>query len=176
MFDFTNSIAAQLLRELSKIITGKLFTEAQVRNITSNIVGQYFIDWFATPQKELEAEKRIANAKLHITEATKIITSLQGDLEKQATQLDVLVKKIEEKKRIAERYDVLVQTNQNTLAAFKAEMEETVRKELIAQAEKGKRLRRVASFIFWIITLVLGAALGAYLEISFEPIFQPLPK
>ena len=57
-------IVVAVFRELSKIFSGKLFTDAQVRNITSNIVGQYFVDWFATPQRELEAEERIANARL----------------------------------------------------------------------------------------------------------------
>ncbi|MBE9103187.1 hypothetical protein [Vacuolonema iberomarrocanum] len=48
------------------------------------------------------------------------------------------------------------------MTAFKAEMEETVRKELSVQAEKGKHLRRTVSVISGAITLVIGAALGAW--------------
>ncbi|PSN18511.1 hypothetical protein C7271_12165 [filamentous cyanobacterium CCP5] len=84
-----------------------------------------------------------------------------------------LAKEIDEKKQIAERYSVLAQTNQDTLAAFKAEMEDAVRKELSAQAEKGKRIRRTVSVISGAITLVLGAALGAWFQIYLEPIVQP---
>jgi hypothetical protein len=41
-------------------------------------------------------------------------------------------------------------------------MEEALRNELVAQANKGKRLRQSASFIIWLVTLILGAALGVY--------------
>jgi hypothetical protein len=133
------ALTAELVRELSKRATGKLLTEAQVQTLTKSIVGKYFSDWLPTPQREAEAEERISAARIHITEATKIISGLQDDLEKQANQLDLLAKEIDEKKQIAERYAILAQTNQDALAAFKVEMEETVRKELSAQAEKGKR-------------------------------------
>lgn len=169
------NLAIELFRELSKIVTGKLLTDGQIRGVTGHVVGRYFSDFFPTPQREAEAEKRINNASLHITEASKIISGLQDDLESQARQLDALAREIEEKKQVAERYAVLAQTNQDALAAFKAELEETVRKELTAQSEKGKHIRRLASLIIWVVTLILGAALGAYLEISFEPILQPLP-
>jgi DNA repair ATPase RecN len=169
-------LSVELVRELSKIITGKLLTEGQIRGITGHVVGKHFADLFPMPQREAEAEARINSARLHITEASKIISHLQDDLEGQAKQLDALAREIEEKKKVAERYAVLAQTNQDALAAFKAELEETVRKELTAQSEKGKHIRRVASIMIWLVTLILGAALGAYLEISFEPIFQPVSK
>ena len=41
-------------------------------------------------------------------------------------------------------------------------MEEALRMQLRAELEKGKFIRRVVSFVFWLITLLLGAALGAY--------------
>ena len=85
-------------------------------------------------------------------------------MENQAEQLDVLGKEIEEKKVLANRYAILAKTNQEAFAAFRAEMEDAVRTELLSQAEKGKRIRRVLTFIFWLITLILGAALGAYLK------------
>jgi hypothetical protein len=85
----------------------------------------------------------------------------------------LLAKEIDEKKQIAERYAILAQTNQDALAAFKVEMEETVRKELSAQAEQGKRLRRAVSFISGAVTLVIGAALGAWFQIYLEPIVKP---
>lgn len=167
-------LIAELVRELSKRATGKLLTEAQVQTLTKSIVGKYFSEWLLTPQREAEAEERISAARIHITEATKIISRLQDDLEKQANQLDLLAKEIDEKKKIAERYAILAQTNQDALTAFKAEMEETVRKELSAQAEQGKGLRKTVSVISGAITLVIGAALGAWFQIYLEPIVKPL--
>jgi ABC-type hemin transport system ATPase subunit len=90
---------------------------------------------------------------MHITEASNIISSLQGNLEKQANQLELLENDIDQKKQIAERYAVLAQTNQDAFSAFKAEMEETLRKELNAQNEKGKIIRRTVSFASWLIAL-----------------------
>ena len=43
-------------------------------------------------------------------------------------------------------------------------MEEVLRKELVAQAEKGRRLRQAVSFAIWLFTLVLGAWLGTYFK------------
>lgn len=173
MLDSFYALTSELIREVSKRVTGKLLTEAQIQALTENIVGQYFSEWLPTPQREVEVEERIAAARIHITEATNIIFGLQGDLEKQAKQLDLLAKEIDGKKQIAERYAVLAQTSQDTLAAFKAEMEDTVRKELSAQAEKGKRIRRTVSVISGAFTLVLGAVLGAWFQIYLEPIVKP---
>lgn len=169
-------LTAELVRELSKRATGKLLTEDQVQTLTKSIVGKYFLEWLPTPQREIEAEERISAARIHITEATKIISRLQNDLEKQAYQLDLLTKEIDEKKQIAERYAILAQTNQDALIAFKAEMEATVREELSTQAEKGKGLRRAVSVISGAITLVIGAALGAWFQIYLEPIVKPLSQ
>ena len=46
----------------------------------------------------------------------------------------------------------------------RSEMEEVLRKELVAQAEKGIRLRQAVSFAIWLFTLVLGAWLGTYFK------------
>jgi DNA repair ATPase RecN len=173
MIEPLSLIASESLRELSKLITGKLLTETQIQSVSKHIVGKYFTDWLPTPQKEAEAEERISAAKTHIAEATKIIVNLQDDLEKQANQLELLAKEIDEKKQVAERYAVLAKTNQDAFAAFKAEMEETVRKELTAQNEQGKALRRTVSFASWFITLVIGAALGALFQIYLEPTVKP---
>lgn len=180
MIEGISLIAFEATRELSKLITGKLLTENQIQSASKHIVGRYFADWLPTAEKEVEAEERISSAKLHIAEASRIITTLQGDLEKQADQLELLAKEIDDKKQIAERYAVLAQTNQDAFSAFKVEMEETIRRELNAQNEKGKTIRRTVSFASWLITLIVGAALGAWFQIQFEakvksPESKPLP-
>jgi hypothetical protein len=118
---------------------------------------------------------------MHITEASNIISGLQGDLERQADQLEFLAKEIDQKKRIAERFAVLAQTNQDAFSAFKTEMEETLRKELNSQNEKGKNIRRTVSFVSWLIALVAGAFLGAWFQVQLEPKVQapknqPVPQ
>ena len=57
---------------------------------------------------------------------------------------------------------MLAKTNRDAFDAFKAEMEEALREQLKAQAEKGKRVRQALSLIIWLVTLILGAAAGAY--------------
>ena len=61
------SVASDLVaigfREAAKLISGKLLTDAQIQTVTKNVVGQYFAEFFPTPQKEAEAEARINNAK-----------------------------------------------------------------------------------------------------------------
>lgn len=162
-------------KELIKLLTGKLLTENQIQSVSEHVVGRYFADLLPTSGKEAEAEERIASARMHITEASNIISGLQGDLEKQAEQLEFLAKEINQKKQIAERYAVLAQTNQDAFSAFKMEMEETLRKELNAQNEKGKTMRRTVSFASWFIALVAGAFLGVWFQIQLEPKAQP-PK
>lgn len=87
---------------------------------------------------------------------------MQGNLESQNKNLAHILKEIEDKKKLAERYRTLAQTDQREFAAFREEMEEALRKELTKQATKGKRLRQAVSLFLWIVTLVTGAALGAY--------------
>lgn len=170
------TLIAPLVSEASleaiKLITGKLLTESQIQSVSKHVVGKYFADLLPTSENEAEAEKRIASARMHITEASNIISSLQGDLEKQANQLEFLAKEIDQKKQIAERYAVLAQTNQDAFSAFKIEMEETLRNELNAQNEKGKTIRRTVSFASWLIALVAGAFLGAWFQIQLEPKVQ----
>lgn len=169
-------LTAELIKELSQRITGKLLTEKQIQVLSKGIVGEYLSDLLPTTERDARAEERISNAKMHITEATNIITGLQDELEKQADQLDLLSKEIVDKKQVADRYATLAQANETTFSAFKAEMEETVRKELTAQAENGKRIRMFVSLLTWAITLVIGAGLGAWLQIYMEPIVEPSPK
>lgn len=106
-------------KEAIKLITGKLLTESQIQSVSKHVVGKYFADLLPTSENEAEAEKRIASARMHITEASNIISSLQGDLERQADQLELLAKEIDQKKQIAKRYAVLAQTNQDAFSAYK---------------------------------------------------------
>jgi CHASE3 domain sensor protein len=158
------SLYYEAISVLSRSITGRLFTDMQIKTITSGAIGKYFTDFFPTPKDQREAQEKVDAARKHITAASNIILEIQGNLESQNQNLEHILKEIEEKKKLADRYQTLVKTNQEELAAFRGEMEESLRKELTEQAAKGRRLRQVASLLIWIITLVAGAALGAYFK------------
>lgn len=150
--------------ELFKAATGRLFTEAQIKSVSANAIGKYFADFLPEPKDERAARERVEEARDHIAKATQIIASLQSELGTQTLQLDAVLKELEEKKQLAQQYQTLATVGQEQFAALRAQMESALRQELLAQSEKGKRLRRVASAILWLVTLVLGAALGTYFK------------
>ncbi len=150
--------------ELFKAATGRLFTEAQIKSVSANAIGKYFADFLPEPKDERAARERVEEARDHIAKATQIIASLQSELGTQTQQLDAVLKELEEKKQLAQQYQTLATVGQEQFAALRAQMESALRQELLAQSEKGKRLRRVASAILWLVTLVLGAALGTYFK------------
>lgn len=159
-----SSIIDAVITELIRAVTGRLFTEEQIRSVTSHTVGKYFANWLPEPGQEKAARERVEEARSHISKASTIISAMQSELTAQTTQLDKVLLEIEEKKKLAEQYEQLAATKQEQFSAFRREMEEAIRQELVAQSENGKRVRQVASFSFWLVTLVLGAALGTYFK------------
>ena len=160
----TYDLIAAISKEIIRTVTGQLFTDREIRAFSTHTVGKYFSDWLPEPQEEKIARKRVEAAREHIREASTIITAMQIELVEQTQKLDLLLEEIEEKKVLAERYTQLVNTNQAQFAAFRQEMEESLRKQLIAQSKQGRRLRQAASAIISLITLLTGAALGAYFK------------
>jgi hypothetical protein len=88
MLDIVTLIVSEASKEAIKLITGKLLTENQMQSVSKHVVSKYFSELLPTSENEAEAEARIASARMHITEASNITSSLQGDLEKQADQLE----------------------------------------------------------------------------------------
>jgi CHASE3 domain sensor protein len=158
------NLYSEFISELSRAITGHLFTDEQIKNITSGAIGKYFTNFFPTPKDEQEAQQMVDAAQKHIAEASRIILGMQENLESQNQNLEHVLTEIEEKKKLADRYKILAETNQKEFAAFRTEMEESLRKELREQAAKGRRLRQAVSLLIWIITLVVGAVLGVYFK------------
>jgi hypothetical protein len=150
--------------ELTRAITGRLFTEDQIRTVTKSAIGKYFSDFFPEIFDGKKARDRVEEARTHIDKASSIIGQMQTELAQQSEQLDMLLVEVEDKKKLAERYSQLATANRQLSDAMRAEMEEMLRKELIAQAEKGRKLRQLASFAIWLVTLVLGAWLGTYFK------------
>ena len=162
--ELMTAVSAEIFGSLVRAMTGKLYTDEQIKTITSGAIGKYFAELFPTPKDELAAQERAESARKHISAASTIIRDIQEDLETQGHKLGELLEEVEQKKQLADRYQALANTNRNAFEAFRAEMEEALRKELQEQAEKGKRIRQVVSVILWVITLVAGAALGVYFK------------
>jgi CHASE3 domain sensor protein len=164
MYPLIGQVSTELIRSVSRAITGKLYTEEQITTITSGAIGKYFAEFFPTPKEELETHERVGSARKHISAASSIISDMQQDLETQDRKLSELLKEVEQKKQLADRYQALANTNREAFDAFRAEMEDALRKELEEQAVKGRRIRQAVSVILWVLTLVAGAALGAYFK------------
>lgn len=158
------TLFSKMLVELIRLYTGRMFNESEIRQITSHTVGKHFKDFFPIPEDEQNAKIRVTEAQAHIAKAGQFIASMQDDLNKQSLALDNLLIEIEEKKKIADKFRHLANTNKQQFQAFKEEIEETIRGEIIAQSEKGKAIRRLTSFFVWIITLFIGAGLGTYFK------------
>ena len=157
-----NLIFTEILNVLIRAITGKLFTNTQIHTITSNTAKKYLSLWFPTADEGIKSRYRVEEARHHILSANEIIRDMRLDLENQSNHLEQMLKEVEEKKHLAEQYATIIETNEEQLAAFRKEIEEAFRKELIAESERGKYFRMFASSIIWLITLVLGAAMVAY--------------
>src|SRR3990167_8313124 len=98
--DFINAIAAEAIRT----ITGRLFTDAQIRQVATHAVGKYFADLMPEPADERAARVRVEEAQSHIEQASAIISQLQSELGSQTQQLDKVLAEIEVKKQLAMRY------------------------------------------------------------------------
>lgn len=158
------SLQVELVAVLMRAITGALYTDDQIKSITKGATGKYLKEFFPSTKDELDAQNRVDAARNHIESASIIIRDMQEDLEAQDKKLNSLLDTIKEKKKLADRYQTLADTNKEAFEAFRTEMEEALRKELVEQANEGKRVRQVASAVFWLITLVVGAGLGAYFK------------
>ena len=154
----------QVYTELIRGLTGELFTKEQISQITTHTIGKYFKGFFPAIGSEKNALEKVEEAKDHITKANSIIAEMQSDLTTQTNQLNILLKDIEEKKGLAKKYANLSSLNKDKFSAFKEEMSTTLREELVQQSAKGRTLRRISSFIIWLVTILLGAMLGAYFK------------
>src|SRR6202044_2307868 len=103
MFPF-GDLTAAISTELLRAVTGKLFTEAQIRTVTSHAVGKYFAEFLPEPHKDRAARARVEEAREHIASASAIIAEMQQELGSQTEQLDKLLAEVDEKKKLAERY------------------------------------------------------------------------
>ncbi|MBU1156931.1 MAG: hypothetical protein KJ921_13825 [Proteobacteria bacterium] len=161
MFDF---ILLPLFEAVFRALTGRLFTQQQIKSITSHTIGKYFSDFFPTPKEDRDARQKVEEAREHIATASNIIGDIQKDLEGQEQKLSALLEDVEKNKGLADHYRTLAETNGEKFKAFRTEMEEALRNELTKQAENGRRRRQIAAIAIWLFTLFSGAVLGTYFK------------
>jgi hypothetical protein len=64
------SLYIELISTLSRAITGRLFTDEQIKSITSGATGKYFADFFPTPKDAVAVEHKVETARKHIAAAS----------------------------------------------------------------------------------------------------------
>jgi vacuolar-type H+-ATPase subunit I/STV1 len=164
MYELLTLVTAEFLGTLIRTVTGRLYTPEQIQAITSGALGKYFAAFLPTPKEDSDAQHRVEAARQHIIAAGSIIREMQANLEAQDQKLGALIRDVEQKKQLADRYQALAETNREAFQAIRTEMELALRKELQEQAEKGRRIRQVVSLFAWVFTLLAGAAVGAYFK------------
>ena len=118
-----SNLLVDVSQVVSQIATGRLLTANQIRTITSNVVGRYFADWFAAPKDEQNAAKRVDEARGHLAEATRLITSLKTDLDEQTTKLEAVFANLQVKKNEASHYEKLAAANKDLYEPLKRDSE-----------------------------------------------------
>lgn len=161
---FFDQFASELTAQLIRGLTGQLFTREQIRQITKRSLGRYLEGLFPEEEDKRDRAARLAAAQTHIESASKIMLEMQVELDAQSETLDRLLLEIEEKKSLASKYSALAETNQEAVTAVRLEIEEAIGQELFRQSNQGKTARLFANVFIWLITLVVGAALGAYFK------------
>jgi hypothetical protein len=155
-------IYIDLLSSLSQVVTGRILTDTQIRSISSSLVGQLFSDWLAEPKDQREIRQRVDAARDHMANATRILADLKSELDEKSSQLDKLAADVEAQRKKAEEYSILAQANASTVQAIRTQIEASVRQELENQTKRGRKLRQAISVSSWVISLLVGAALGAH--------------
>lgn len=153
----------ELSIQIFRILTGQLFTQKQIKDITEHAVGRYFKDLFPETAY-LDRSEKIAIAQNNISTASNIIAELKLDLDAQVETLNQLLEEIKEKQDVAQQYEELAKTNKDAARAVRAEIENSIRHELEIQSNKNRNIRRISSIIIWLLTLIAGGALGAYFK------------
>ena len=157
-------LLSEIFNELIRSITGRLFSESDIKQITNHSLGRYFSSLFPEDPDTSSSKEKIIEAKNHIRSAVEIVDTLKRELNAQSETLDQLTSEIEEKKKTAERYTNLANTNSQAADAIRDEIRASIRDELVSQSETGRTIRRIASLVIWSLTLILGAALGNYFD------------
>jgi hypothetical protein len=89
---FLAKLGDELLNVVMRTISGRLFTDQQIKTIISGANGKYFADVFPTPRHEQEPQPKVDVARKHIAAASSIILEMRQNLMSQNQDLERLLK------------------------------------------------------------------------------------
>lgn len=130
-----------------------------IDKVADKIVADFFVKVEKAESKE-DPAKLIDDARNHMAAAGAIFDQLKSELDQKSVDLDTLAKQVEEKKIEAVHFSNLAGVGEAAFASFRKEMEESVQQSLQTQAKNG----RLARITITIVTLIVGAGLGAYFK------------
>lgn len=159
------SLSKYIRITLDTVLVGTSYSASILTKIVADSVLEVLKGGFGfTQQDQISIQDRTERASKLIMEAGIIITDLQKELTENNNQLNEIVSNIQLKREEAEHWRALASTNQQLANALIKEIEQRVGNEIRKQLERDKNRRRIISIIVWIITLLLGAFLGAIVQ------------
>jgi len=118
-----------------------------------------------TPEEiQEDYSRRVEMAADHLLKAGSLLSSLRTDLERQSQELANVQANIDKHKQDVEYWKKLADINKESAQVLTVELESALRRQIRQELDRGKNLRRVASAIGWIITLILGGIVGAMIQ------------
>lgn len=113
---------------------------------------------------EEDFSNRVQAAGEHLRLAGSILDALKINLDRQHQELVNVQAEIEQRKQDVEYWTKLAGINQETAAALRRELEQALQTQIRQELDRGKRIRLVMSFIFWVVTIVVSGIVGAAIQ------------
>lgn len=159
MRTFRGALSAFLdaLAEISRQLIGTSIAPILATDAITKVVAEVLRDFMSAERRAPTISDRAADATKALTHASQIIGELETELANHKNRLDEVVVQIETKRMEANHWANLASFNEQQVAALTAEVERRLREQIRAEQKRNIGWRRVATFVIWLITLILGA-------------------
>jgi len=117
-----------------------------------------------TGEEQEDVRKRAQLASEHLSEAGRILTDLQVELNQRNHELEELVQSIDKRRSEAEHWQEIASTNEKLASALTKEIERRVGEQIRAELDRNKTRRQIIGGVVWIVTLLLGGIVGAAIQ------------
>lgn len=158
----------RVLSAMVDVLRGVTATQVILGPVLGDVVNQVVRDLLARPQAEDDIRARAAAASNHLAEAGAILSELQRELTSRNDELSQLLASIEERREEAEHWKKLASVNEDLAQSLTREIERRVREQMRLELERNKTIRRIASFLVWLLTLFLGAIIGVWVQVLWQ--------
>jgi len=147
---------------LGPTLTNQVLTSV-VTDVAREIVDKFVRERFTESQAK-DIRDRAKEAAVRIEEASKIISELQFELQSKNAELEQLMDVVAKRQDEATHWANLANVNEELASSFTRELEKRVREQLRAELDKGKQRRQILGIISWVVTLLIGAVVGAIVQ------------